>query len=352
VRFLVAVYLACVSPLGAIADEDAPAAPAAPAAAPPAAMPPAPAAPQVTSAPRPPGGTPAPPPIPRLRLVLNNLLIARYNPLGFEDQIRFGVQHLLYRSDRSALRENFFFAGIHPKLNPAFAKVGPSVEIQPVSFFNLRAVVEFIGFFSTFGYLQSFPTAAADYSDSTQKTRRDGSLNYSTTGLHVYVEPMVTLKFGPILLRDKVAIEYWQMGVRGADRVWYDATLDTLVPANGWVVTNDADLAFIKRFRTTAQLVIGARHSLVFPIYSRAEFGDKDPSDAERAAAATNFHHRLGPLVAFTFFDRGYSGWNKPTLILIAGWYLQHRWRTGADTPEALPYMVLAFSFQSDLLKP
>ena len=41
----------------------------------------------------------------------------------------------------------------------------------------------------------------------------------------------------------------------------------------------------------------------------------------------------------------------KPTLVLIVNWYVDHRWRTGADSPEALPYLLVGFSFQSDLMK-
>ena len=37
-------------------------------------------------------------------------------------------------------------------------------------------------------------------------------------------------------------------------------------------------------------------------------------------------------------------------LILNVAWYLQHRYRTGAEVSQAVPYVVLGFAFQSDLL--
>src|SRR5690349_2571495 len=79
--------------------------------------------PPVKPPPEPPPRAPPstePPPIPDLRLVLNNLFVLRYNPLGIEDQIRFGLQKKLYDSESKALRDNFVHLGVYPKLNPAF----------------------------------------------------------------------------------------------------------------------------------------------------------------------------------------------------------------------------------------
>src|SRR5262245_39175990 len=72
--------------------------------------------PKPPDAPAPPAApTDEPPPIPDLRLVLNNLFGLRYNPLGLEDQIRFGLQKKLYHSESKALRDNFVHLGIYPK---------------------------------------------------------------------------------------------------------------------------------------------------------------------------------------------------------------------------------------------
>lgn len=288
-----------------------------------------------------------PPPAPATRLVLNNLLAFRYNPLGFEDQLRAGVQQRLYRSSSAVLRDNFFFGGIYPKLNPAFAKFGPSIEIQPLSVFNLRLAYEFVGFYSTFGLLQSFASPVAEYSDSRLLEGRNATpkRNYATYGAHAMIEPTLQFKLGPIVLRDKLAIEYWKMNVREGDRVFYDVTLDTLVSRDGWVIQNDADALFVHELSGGKRLAAGVRYTAVKPLY---QSGDFRPGD-DRALAA-NSHHRVGPLVGFTFFDRGYTRFNRPTAIVIANWYASHRYRTGRDVSGAIPYLIVAFSFQSDLL--
>src|SRR5262249_45237793 len=70
-----------------------------------------------------PAGFSPPPPS---RLIFNNLLVLRYNPLGLENQLRAGWQkRLLARSD-VLRRDTFFFAGLLAKLNPAFLRVGPA----------------------------------------------------------------------------------------------------------------------------------------------------------------------------------------------------------------------------------
>lgn len=315
---------------------------------------------------------------PLLRFVISNLLVLRLNPVGLEDQIRIGFQRRLPESDEMKgplFRDRFVFLGLAPRINPAFIKIGPSVEIQPLSILNLRVGAEYIGLFSTFGFLQSYPSAADEYSDKllgacssldpeTQKkcTYRDGAgtlvmgtderRNYSAHGFHLMIEPLVQLKLGPVAFRNKLALEYWYMGVRNGDRVFYDVTLDTLVPARGWVLANDMDLLFVTKFGLTA----GVRYSTILPFYSNDELRSGESLDA-----VDNGQQRLGPVISYTFYDRGFTRFNKPTLLLIAGWYLEHRYRAGQAPAgilpgvfvhsQGMPYLVLGFSFQSDLLK-
>jgi hypothetical protein len=278
---------------------------------------------------------------PKHRLVLNNLTLIRYNPLGLESQFRFGYQVRLYEHSSMLGRDNFAFVGISPKFNPAYVKLAPSIELQPMSMLNLRFTAEYLRFFSTFGYLQSFTTPHANYSDSALASRRDAGLNYATSGFHVFGEALLQAKVGPIAVRNRFALERWRMTVNPGDRVWYDATLDTLVPADGWMISNDLDALYLMPNRG---LTVGLRYSLVQPLYGPNDFDTLD------FTVTRNGHHRLGPLVAYTFFDNGYTSFNKPTVLLIANWYLAHSWRTGLDVSRALPYVVLAFAFQSDLL--
>jgi hypothetical protein len=101
------------------------------------------------------------------RLVLSDLTVLRVNPLGLETRARFGLQKRLYTSEKQISANNFGFLGTFAKLNPASAHLGAGGELQPLSMFNLRAFAEVQRYFGSVGFLQSFPSANASYSDAT-----------------------------------------------------------------------------------------------------------------------------------------------------------------------------------------
>ncbi|HEX8703545.1 MAG TPA: hypothetical protein VF815_32215 [Myxococcaceae bacterium] len=278
------------------------------------------------------------PEIPQNRLVLNSLLVTRINPIGLELQTRGGYQRRLYANEEALFRDNFLFVGTYPRISPALIKVGPMVEIQPLSIFNLRLAAEYVGFFGALGFLQSRGSPTGDYSDSTLNTGRDAGAAYSTSGSRLAIEPVVQLKMGPLALRNRFSLEYWNVGLRGDDRVFYEPTLDTLLPGKGLTYANDLDLLFTG----LPPLVLGARHSLVRPVYTSRQLSEGE--------SINNGHHRLGILAAYVFYDEGYTSFNKPAVILNVAWYLRHRYRTGAEVNRSVPYVLLGFAFQSDLL--
>lgn len=288
---------------------------------------------------------PADPP-PRLRVALSNLLAARVNPLGLEDQLRVGVLWRLVPRSSPLLRDNFVYLGLAPRLSPAYLKLGPSVELQPLSILNLRFTAELVQWFGTFDTLQSFPSPLDEFSDTTRRQLDDSGRSYRPSGAHLFFEPMVQLRFGPIAFRNRFSLEWFYLKLRDGDRAFYDISLDAMIQNHGLVIGNEMDLLWLQRFRRwpTTQLALGARYSVVHPLYR---------SDAYRPGETQhnpNSQQRVGPIVAFTFFDRGYTRFNKPTLILIASWYAKHRYRTGADVSAAVPYLVLGFAFTSDLV--
>jgi hypothetical protein len=265
------------------------------------------------------------PPIPDLRLYFASTEVIRYNPLGLESQNRLMLQKRLFDSESMLLRDTFLAAGASVKLNPIALKVGPLVEFQPVAMLNLRAGYEYIRFFGSLGFLQSYPGAGMDYSDDARNLTKDQA--YSTSGHHFLLEPTVQGKVKSLVVRSKFAIEYWNVALRDGGATFYDALLDTLVPGRGWVFTNDTDLLW-----TSGPWVAGARFSGVFPRYGEGVTTD-------------NSHMRVGPMAAYSFNLREGSMFNKPTLIVNLAWYLKHPNREGAA-----PYFLTAFAFSSDLL--
>lgn len=291
------------------------------------------------------------PEIPKTRLYLSDLTLIRLGPLGLETQNRLVFQRRLMDSDSILFRDTFVNGALSLKLNPAYYKIGPTVDIQPIALLNLRLGYEFMGYFGTFGYLQSWsePRLEQDghspFEEDHRVANEEAGLNYVTTGHHAFVEPTLQLKVSKVAVRTKWPIEYWNMALQDmdgdgeTDRVFYDATLHTLVPANGLVVSTDTDVLYVSGKHLTA----GLRYSGVFPQYGASAFA----GGAEPATALDGSHHKLGPLVAWTFKQRDYSAFNRPTLLFVGGWYLDH-----PNTEEStFPYVLLGFSFSSDFLR-
>lgn len=287
------------------------------------------------------------------RLVLSDLTVFRLNPLGLETRGRFGLQKRLYASEKKIAEDNFGFFGAYPKLNPVSAHLALGGELQPLSMFNLRASAEVQRYFGAIGYLQSFPSANANYSDATLDDLADTAQAASV--FHASIQPMLRARVGPIAIRALLQLDYWDLSLRSGDTTAYEATFDTLLPDRGWTLSTDTDVLYVGRPR----LAVGVRHSYVRPLYGREHFAD----DADEAAYdGDNAHQRIGLFAAYTLRDRGPSRFNKPTLILIASWYLSHRYRTGEPdtvpangrpedyTSRAFPYLLAGFAFESDFL--
>ena len=292
------------------------------------------------------------------RLMVSDLTILRVNPIGLETRARIGLQKRLYESESKVGRNNFMFAGLYPKLNPASAHLALGGELQPLSIVNLRGTVEVQKYFGTFGFLQSFATPDANFSDQTLSDLETvpGFEPQAATAFHASLAPLVQMKFGDkVAVRALLQLDYWDMKLRDGDTVAYEATFDTLLPDKGWTLSTDTDILYTGR----PGLAIGIRHSWVHPFYKGKHFDNPAAMDA---FGSKNAHQRVGLFGAYTLKDRGPSKFNKPTIILIASWYLDHRYRTGtpgamrADersedvTSRAFPYLLAGFAFESDLL--
>lgn len=286
------------------------------------------------------------PKLPERRLMLTNLTLVRWNPLGLESQVRAGYLHQLYqRPDSAVLRDNFLYAGTFLRFNPASLRAAAVVELQPFSMLNLRATAEVLQFFGTFTFVQSRRTAADPWDDATLKASKTGPQgNYASSGVHLSFEPLIQAKLGPIAVRSRAFLGWFDVSLQRGDQVFYEATVDTLLPNRAWTFANDADV-LTQIPMGEAVLTVGARWSAVRPLY-RAEhvLATQDPEGMR------NGHDRIGALIAYTLWDRGPSRFNRPTIVFNPAWYLDHRFRDGAAVSRAMPYLMLGFAFTADFL--
>lgn len=283
------------------------------------------------------------PPAPiRHKLVYQNLIAARYNPLGLVNEFTLGWRMQLFMKKPGVLYQDTFFGlKLHTFLNPAFARIGPRVEIQPLAILNLQATYNFVGYFTTFDQLMSFPSPAEDYSDTRLDQLGEAGLNYPGYGHLVTLAALLQAKVKNVAVRDNLKFYYVDMALRRGHTVFYDQTLDIAQPDEAWTLTNDLDLIYLFDFG----LKLGARYTLTHAFYQRDHFRFGEPVSQPNGPT-----HRVGPAILHTFYDKPERRFNRPTLIVLVQWWARHRWRTGRDVHPAVPYLVVGFLFEGDLL--
>ena len=285
-------------------------------------------------------------PPPQHRVVYRNSLVLRTNPLGLLDDARISYRYRLYLSESPALRDNFIGIGLAPAASPAFGRVGLLAEFQPLSVLGFYAIFEQVFYFGGLNFLQSFPSARSEFGDALLEQRGElppGSAlrNYSTSGNQLTLGANLQLKVGPLVGRSQLRVVRPDYELREGDRVFYDIFYDVLAPDRGWFYTNDADLLY----QTELGLTFGLRWTVTHAFYGPEHFEPGEPQENLNGPM-----HRLGPILAYTFFQKDGAIFNSPTVLLMANWWLSHRYRTGQEVSRAMPMIAAGVAFTGDLL--
>ncbi|MFT5429880.1 MAG: hypothetical protein ACI9OJ_000553 [Myxococcota bacterium] len=276
------------------------------------------------------------------RVLYSNFTAFRLNPIGIRNEFEIGYQYKLYDSDSVLFKTGHVRVYLAPTLAPALTRLGVGVDIEPLAVLKLGARWEWVQYFGTFDHFQSFKDVDQPYSDSDIATNGDLGLAEVRGGWQLTLSAELRGRVGPVVVRNKLVAMYGQMDMRAGDTVWYDPYFDILSPKEGWVLINDADVLV---FLLNDKLIVGVRHNVTHAIFPDEAFGANGPRDI-----ASTPTQRLGPLIAYRFFDEPGAAFNRPTAVLLVNWYLVHPHRTGADVSQAVPYVALGFAFSGDLL--
>ncbi|WP_434388692.1 hypothetical protein [Melittangium boletus] len=137
-------------------------------------------------------------------------------------------------------------------------------------------------------------------------------------------------------VRTNPRLFHFNMRLREGDRVFYEPVVDVVAPNGGWVATNDADVLYL-----AGRLTLGLRYTATGGLYR--------PQDYPAGESDTGLNptiHRVGPMISYTFHDEPDRLFNAPTLVLISQWFLSHRYRTGVEVSQAMPWVAIAFQFK------
>jgi hypothetical protein len=283
---------------------------------------------------------------PQHRVVHRELVALRGNPTGLILDSRLSYRHRLYHDEGLALRDNYIGGGAALLVSPAFLRVGPYVEVAPASFVTLWSSLQYSAYFGTFGLMQSFASPRDDFSDE-ELDRRDDLFeddplaNYSTSGLELTVGVDLQARVGSLAVRSQSRLIHANLDLRGGDNAFYDQVTDLLMPDAGISFVTDLDAAYLA---LDDHLVLGLRYTASVPFYPADSYQPSEPQEHD------NTTHRAGPVVAYTFFNRDGSSFNSPTVLLLVQWWLDHRYRTGAETSQAIPLAAVGFRFTGDLI--
>lgn len=272
-------------------------------------------------------------PIPKHRLYYSNAVFARVNPLGLIDVLTMGWRYRLLERDDLLFNDTYLMLGLSSRASPAFGRVGAYAEINPIAVWKAWAAVEGVGYFGTFDQITGFDTPDAVYDD---RTLRDLDQGRAMLGWVATIGTVLQAKVGPIALRSTFQATRYDLQLEDGDLFFYDQYWDRLAPNRAFMFANDLDLLGI-----VGKTRVGARWT-----WTDAIAGDND-------SPAGQAQHRVGPLFAYQFHDRGPGArFDKPTLFVLAQWWAQHPYRTGAEQPVGLPLLAAGFAFQGDLIGP
>ncbi|MBL8788573.1 MAG: hypothetical protein JNJ59_27000 [Deltaproteobacteria bacterium] len=281
------------------------------------------------------------PPTPESQLFYTNLTVLRLNPLGFQNQFELDYRHRLYDpGDSILLAQNYVGVGISPIVTPGLVRLGVNAKVQPLAILKLEVKWEYLSYFGNFNYIQSYKDPTADYSDTGIEAGGEAGNNYATDGWQLTLDAELRARVGPIIVRSRFKAGYQEVALKNDDTLFHEPYFDLLLPREGWFFTNDLDLLV----QVNPNLIIGVRHAMLATSYPASVYPGGVAVDDDNSPV-----HRVGPLIAYTFFDEPGESFNRPTILLLAGWYLQHRFRAGQDVSQAFPNIVLGFAFSGDL---
>lgn len=277
---------------------------------------------------------------PPVRLTYANLLAGRLNPQGLSDKLDLGLKLRLYDSGHVVLRDAYAGLRVTPQVTPQFSGVTTAVELKPLSLLLLSVGYRFKGWYGVSGSLMAFESPRDDHSDTELDRREELDEHFATVGRELDLQAQLLAKVGPVAMRSDLHALRYETVLRDRGRLHYHLTLDSLMADGGWAITNDTDLVFLTDFG----LVAGARSHVTHVPYQDDLYAPGESTDNPNTPI-----YRVGPLLAYVFYDDPEALINKPTVIGIFNWYLAHRFRTGADVSQAIPYIALALRIEGNL---
>ncbi len=280
------------------------------------------------------------------RLYYSSATFGRVNPQGLIERAELGYRRLLTDSQGLLLKDTYAGVAFAPSASPAWGRLGILAELVPLAVLRLSVRYDYTWYPGWFGNVQSFRSPWAAHSDTALDAGQHAGRAYATSGGQLTLAARVQGKVWHIAARSQAQLVRVNLALRAGDRVYYDQIWDVDVPNGGWIAVVDSDLLFLTPSRWlpgTAALTLGLRHTVTRALYRAGDYAPGEPRVDPNSPT-----HRLGLLVAYRFWKRPGTLFDEPTVFVLAQWWLKHRYRTGADVSQAVPYFVFGFAFRGE----
>ena len=251
---------------------------------------------------------------------LSNTLGVQANPIGLEDHLTLQWTWDLSDSPNPFLADAHFAAGVSNHFSPAYDRLELWVELSPLSVLDLRAGVEPLVYFGSFGHIVAFPSYDAPFGKEALEAVKDQAV--SATGVRYHFTPTFKIKLGRVVARTAATFEWWRVDAPGP--LFYEPWRDTLLNADGDSLLGLSSQLLYEFPRSGGKKILaGAYHELV------------DVHDAPQ-----NRRQRLGPLVLWTLGAKT-LGVREPTIIGTVYSYVEDPNRDG----ELGGFLAFSFGF-------
>lgn len=289
-------------------------------------------------------------PAPRHTIKYQTNIVLRANPLGAEVRPYFMYERRLTARTGKLFDDTHFGIGLTPSIAPSIIRLGGTMQLVPLAILHLKASYYFISYFGDPPFkAHDFASPNDEFGPRQIHARSEEKQGRNAIGGQAELSALLQAKVGPIAVRNELTFFHNLINVLDrapGNDLFYDLRHDVLAPMRGWLLGNDSDLLYIN---SKIRLTAGVRGTYFHNFYTDAVW---DPSvPAEDRDDKINDTARVGPIIAYTFKDRPARRFMKPTLYVVAQWWVKHRYRTGEPVTQGLPMLVIGFSFTGDLWK-
>ena len=252
---------------------------------------------------------------------LANTLGVSVNPIGLQDQLTLSWRWGLSVSKNPFLSDAHVALGVSNNFSPAYERLEFWAELSPLSVLDVKAGLEPVFYFGTFGHLVSFPSYGSDFSKDAREAVKDQAV--ARTGVRYHVSPTLKMKLGRVIARTGAEFEWWR--VDGPGEFFYEPMRDTLLDSDG-----DALMTLSSQLFYEFPSGPGGKKLLAGLFHDTIDVYD----------APGNRRQRLGPLAVWTLGERRF-GVREPTVIGAVFSYLQDPSKDG----ELGGFLALSFAF-------